>query len=195
VISSNLNQQPNDQVLIRLRSKKVALYRNCYQAAASGFVSLAHKDELYQPNPFVTAVEEAREEVADRLELSPSEFKMIGLAVNWEDLDLNIYGYIKTGLAVAELVGEFRRDAYEGWIEGVPFNPKAVLSHLTQNRWEPVSTLAMCAALLANFNRSEVEAEAQRVPAKTWRTFLEAKQSGSEQPNSWALGVRGVPHH
>jgi hypothetical protein len=103
--------------------------------------------------------------------------KMVGLAVNWEDLDLNAYGYSETGLSIAGLMGDFQRDAYEGWIEGVPFTARAVLSHIARNRWEPVSTLAMCAALLSKFGRDEVEAEARRIPAKSWRAFLEYRQS------------------
>jgi hypothetical protein len=177
VLSSNLNQDPNDQVLIRKRSEKVALYRNCYQTAAAGFVALAHKDEFKQPNPFVTAVEEVCEEIADRLRLSPSEFKLIGLSVNWEDLDLNMYGYVETGISVADLISDFRRDAYEGWIEAIPFTPKEVLSHIVQNRWEPVSAFAMCAALLAKFGQEEVEAEARKLPAKPWHTFLEIRHA------------------
>ena len=175
VISSNLDQQPNDQIIIRRRSRKVASYRNYYQVSASGYVSLAHKDDGGVPNPFVTAVTEAQQEIADRLTCEPSDFAMIGVAVNWEDLDLNLYGYLKTECTVAEMVGDFRRDADEGWVEGIPFHPSAVFSHIAHNTWEPVSALVMCAALLANFDQHEVEAEAGKIPPRHWRSFLEVE--------------------
>ena len=172
VISRNLNQTPKDQVIIRLR-KQVVLYRDCYQVSAAGFMSLAHRDESGMPNPFVTAVDEARQEIADRLQPPPSDFKLIGISLNWEDMNLNAYGYIETGLSVQDLLGDFRRDAFEGWLEAIPFEPKAVLSHIAQHKWEPMSVLAMCATLLACFPRDEVEAMARTIPAKTFRDFFE----------------------
>jgi len=174
VISRNLNQEPHDQVIIRFRSEKVALYRSCFQVSAAGYVNLeAHKDTEGLPNPFVTAVVEARQEIADNLILSPSDFKMLGIAVRWDDLDLNLYGHVETGLAISELRGSTRRDDFEGAIDAIPFTPRDVLRHIGQNNWEPVSVLNMCNTLLAYFDRAEVEAEARRIPARGWRSFLE----------------------
>jgi hypothetical protein len=172
VISRNLNQTPRDQIIIRLR-KQVVLYRDYYQVSAAGFMSLAHRDESGMPNPFVTAVEEASQEIADRLQLTPSEFKLIGISLNWEDMNLNAYGFIETGLSARELLGDFRRDAFEGWLEAIPFEPKAVLNHIAQHKWEPMSVMAICATLLAHFPRKEVEAVARTVPAKVARAFFE----------------------
>lgn len=174
VISRNLDQVPNSQVIIRRRSDKVAFYRGFYQTSAAGFMTTAHRDSNTRlPSPFVTAICEAREEIADVLQLAPADFKMIGICVNWEDMDLNAYGYIETGLPVRTLLGDFRRDAFEGWPEAIPFDPGAVLSHIGQHRWYPVSVLAMCAALLAHFDRRQVETVARSIPAKNVLDFLE----------------------
>lgn len=175
VISRNLYQRPKDQVIIRFRGEKVALYQNCYQVSASGFMSLAHRDSNDLPNPFVTAVVEANEEIADRLQLEPADYRLIGIAVNWKDMDLNAYGYAETGQSTRGLLGDFRRDAYEGTVEAIPFEPKSVLQHIAQNKWEPVSVLTMCATLLAHFPRREVEAIARTLPAKHARDFDEIK--------------------
>jgi len=173
VISRNLYQTPKDQVLIRLRSNSVAFFRNYYQVSAAGLMSTAHRDESRNLSPFITAVEEANQEIADKLKLASSDFKLIGIAVNWEDLDLHAYGYAETGLAVQDLLGDFRRDAYEGGVEAISFDPKSILSHIAHNKWEPVSVLAMCAALLVFFPRTEVEKIAGTIPAKHFREFYE----------------------
>lgn len=175
LISRNLNQNPKDQVIIRLRSKKVILYRNCYQVSAAGYMSQAHLDQYKVPNPFVTAFEEARQEIADtlKLHLQPADFRLIGLALSWEDMLPFFYGYFETGLPAQELLGDFRRDDYEGWVEAIPFDPKTVLSHIAHHKWTPESVVAMCATLLAFFPREEVEAMAHRIPAKAFRDFYE----------------------
>ena len=173
VISRNLNQDPKDQVIIRLRSKQVASYRNRYQVSAAGYTSLAHRDDSHMPNPFVTAVCEAREEISDGLQLSPSDFRLIGLSISWEDMLPCAYGYIETGLSVEDLFGDFRRDTFEGWLEAIPFEPRTVLTHIAQHKWTPESVLAMCATLLAYFPRERVEAIARTIPAKVPRDFYE----------------------
>lgn len=174
VISRNLNQTPQNQVLVKKRSKKVALYRGFYQGSAAGFVnSEAHCDEKGRPNVFATAVDEAKQEVADMLVLDPSAFKLIGIGINWEDLDLNAYGYVETGIPAAELVADHARDSYEGTKEALPFDPVAILEHVSKNRWEASGAMCILAALLAHFNREQVEAAAMKVPAKKWRKFTE----------------------
>lgn len=176
VVSRNPEQTPAAQMLIRMRSNKVALYRECYQLSASGYVNLEHKDSFGNPNPFVTAVKEAKQECADRLILSPSDVRLIGLAVNWEDLDLNFFGFTETNLTVASLLSDTRRDAYEGFLEAVPFDPTTVLQHITSNRWEPISVAAICCTLIACFGRQTVESIALTIPAKTWSDFIEFRE-------------------
>lgn len=176
VISKNLNQTPQDQVLVRRRSNKVALYRGFYQSSAAGYMNLvAHVDDNGKPNLFLTAIEEAQEEIADKLDLQPSDFKLIGICANWEDLDLNAYGFVETGLSAAELIGDHKRDTSEGPLESLPFSPSHVLEHIAKHPWEPVGAMAMCAALSAHFDRAQVDAAAQRVPAKAWRDFTEQR--------------------
>jgi hypothetical protein len=175
VVSRNPRQNPNDQVLIRLRSEKVALYRNCYQLAASGYVSLGHIDASGKPNPFVAAVDEAKQEIADSLIIPPSDVRMIGLALNWEDLDLNFFGFAETELPIAQLLGDTRRDDYEGYLEATPFTPSNVMEHIARNRWEPVSVMGMCSALISHFGRPAVEDAARRVPETNWRAFAELR--------------------
>lgn len=136
-------------------------------------MSLAHVDGQHQPSPFVTAVEEAKEEIGNSLNLLPSEFKMIGIALNWQDLDINLYGYAETGIPVVDLLGDFRRDHYEGETTAIPFNPRDVLRHIASQKWEPTSAMVMCSTLFAHFEQSEVEAAARHVPAKGWQKFLE----------------------
>ncbi len=140
-------------------------------------MTLAHRDESGVPNPFVTAVAEANQEIADRLNVPPSDFRMIGIAVNWSELDINAYGFVETGLATAELLGDTRRDGYEGWIEAIPFTTHHVLAHIASNRWEAMGAMAVCQVLLAFYPQDEVEAEAKRAPAKPWRAFCDLPQA------------------
>ena len=177
VISRNRAQDPSDQLLVQRRGDKVALYRGFYQSSAAGYMTLAHRDESGVPNPFVTAVAEANQEIADRLNVPPSDFRMIGIAVNWSELDINAYGFVETGLATAELLGDTRRDGYEGWIEAIPFTPHHVLAHIASNRWEAMGAMAVCQVLLAFYPQDEVEAEAKRAPAKPWRAFCDLPQA------------------
>lgn len=175
LISRNLDQNPKDQVIIQLRSKRVLLYRNCYQASAAGYMSQAHMGPSKAPHPFVTAWEETYQEVSDalKLQLQPEDFHLIGLALSWQDMEPFFYGYFETGRPVQELLGDFRRDEYEGWLEAIPFDPKSVLSHLAHHKWTPEGAIAMCATLLAFFPRDEVETIASQIPAKAARDFYE----------------------
>lgn len=175
LISRHLDQNPKDQVIIQLRSKKVLLYRNCYQASAAGYMSQAHLDPHKAPNPFITAWEETHQEVSDALKLilRPADFHLIGVALSWQDMEPFFYGYFETGRSVHELLGDFRRDEYEGWLEAIPFDPKSVLSHIAHHKWTPEGAIAMCATLLAFFPRDEVETIASKIPAKAARGFYE----------------------
>ncbi|MGH2538407.1 MAG: hypothetical protein ACRDHL_13505 [Candidatus Promineifilaceae bacterium] len=174
VISRNLSQEPQDQVIITRRSEHVALYRGYYQSSASGWMVPKDIDDTGSLSPFVTAAREARLEIADGLEVRASDFKLIGIAVNWRDLDLNAFGYFETGQAVADLLGDFRQESYETtWKGSLRFEPKAVLSHIERNKWEPVSTVALCATLLSLFDRQEVERAARSVRAKGIPDFME----------------------
>ena len=173
VISRNNNQTPANQVLIQRRGDKVALYRGFYHSSAAGYVTTSHRDQSDKPNPFVTAAAEANQEVADRLRAKPSDYRLIGVAVNWGELDINAYGFIETGLPAAELIADTSRDSYEGWIEAIPFTPSAVLSHIGKNRWEAIGAMALCQTLLAFFPDEAFDAEAQRMPSKTWREYCD----------------------
>jgi hypothetical protein len=175
VVSRNPDQTPTDQVIIRLRSQTVAVHRNCYQPSAAGYMMLAsdHLDAHSMPNPFFTARWEAREEIANRLIFQPAEYKLIGIALRWEDLELDAYGYVETTRPVRDLLGDFRRDAYEGWTESIPFEPHAVFNHMAEHPWEAVGVLAMCAALLAHFPAEDVEAAAKQLPTKDCREYFE----------------------
>jgi hypothetical protein len=173
IISRNVNQDPQNQFIIRRRSNQVLLFKDYYQVAATGYLSLAHCDSKGVPNPFVTAITEAKQEVADCLELTTADFKLIGIAVKWEDLHPGFYGYIETGKSVAELLGDFRRDSYEGTLSAIPFDPLHVVKHIAGEKWHPVSALSAISALLAFFPRAEVEAVAREVPAKSLRSYFE----------------------
>lgn len=173
VISRNLAQSPSAQVLVQRRGDKVALYRGYYQSSAAGYVTSAHTDDSGRPNPFVTAAREVNQEVADRLKAAPSDYRLIGVAVNWGELDINAYGFIETGLSASELIADTSRDGYEGWIEAIPFTPSAVFAHIAQNRWEAMGAMALCQTLLAFFPDEEVDTEARRQPTKPWRSFCD----------------------
>jgi len=173
VISRNLNQNPQDQLIIRRRSQEVAFYRGYYQVSATGFVGTAHHDSAGMPHPFFAAITEAKQEIADSLSLAPDDFILIGLSINWEEFVPVFYGYIETGISVHDLLGDFRRDTYEGSLFAIPFEPKSVLSHITKEKWESSSAIAAVAALLAFYPRNEVEAIARKLPAKNARDFFE----------------------
>ncbi|OQA39941.1 MAG: hypothetical protein BWY52_02995 [Chloroflexi bacterium ADurb.Bin325] len=167
LISRSTLQNPHDQVIIRQRSSDVALYKEAFQVSSSGFLSTAHCDAGGVPNPFVTAVVEAREELSHLLDLASSDFNLLGITVNWEDLDLNAYGYAETGLTVQEILGSFRRDDFEtGKLLGLPFNPETLLAHIMDNKWEPVSVVTICAVLLRFFPQQRVLEIARRLPAR-----------------------------
>ena len=156
LISRTTAQTPTEQVIIRQRSSNVALYRGAFQASAAGFVSVSHLDAQGRPNPFVTAVSEAREEISSLLPAEPAEYHLLGIAVNWEDLDINAYGFMVTDLAVADLLGGFRRDDYEGSMQSLPFEPECLLNHLVSNRWEPISVVASFIGVDSFFGYSRV---------------------------------------
>jgi hypothetical protein len=173
VISRCLSQEPKDQLLVRRRSQDVSFYRGYHQVSATGYMSTAHHDAEQIPNPFYTAVMESRQEIADSLSTTPEEFKLIGLSLNWEDFLPVFYGYIETGRSVHELLGDFRRDSYEGSLLAIPFNPESVLTHIAKEKWEPQSALAAVATLLTFYPRSEVETVARTLPAKNVYDFFE----------------------
>jgi hypothetical protein len=173
VISRNSSQSPANQVLIQRRGDKVALYRGYYQSSAAGYVTTSHRDQANKPSPFVAAAKEANQEVADRLKATPVDYKLLGVAVNWGELDINAYGFIETGFSASELIGDTSRDSYEGWIEAIPFTPHAVFSHIAKNRWEAMGAMALCQTLLAFFSDQEINTEARRMPTKPWREFCD----------------------
>lgn len=172
VISRSLGQNPQQQMIIRRRSQEVAFYRGYYQVSATGFISAAHLDSSNVPNPFYTAVAEAKQEIADSLAVKPKDFQLIGMSISWDELIPVFFGYIETGLSVHDLIGDFKRDAYEGSLLSIPFDPESVLSHIAREKWESPSAMAAIATLLAFYPRTEVEAVARKVPAKNARDFL-----------------------
>lgn len=173
VISRNNAQGPPNQVLVRRRSSKVAHYRGFCQSSAAGYVTSAHRDKSNKPNLFVTAAHEANQELADRLQAKPEDYRLIGIAVNWGELDINAYGFIETGRSASELIGDTSRDSYEGTTEPIPFTPGAVFSHFAENQWEAMGAMALCQTLLAFYSDDEVDAAARRMPTRPWRTFCD----------------------
>ena len=173
VISRNLNQTPQDQLIIRRRGQTVSFFRGYYQSSAAGYMSLTHSTPDGLPNPFVTAVAEARQEIADSLTSDPKEFHLIGLMLQWQVLHPAFYGYIVTGKSIQDLLGDFKRDSYEGVLSAIPFEPKTILTHLAKEKWTATSTLAVISTLLAFYPRKEIESIARDLPAKNWKDFLE----------------------
>jgi hypothetical protein len=82
------------------------------------------------------------------------------------------YGYIETGLSIQELLGDFRRDSYEGELYAIPFEPKTVLSHVAKEKWTAQGALAAISVLLAFFPRQNLESVARALPAKAAKDFL-----------------------
>jgi len=177
VISNSIHQTPQREVLLHRRSDQVALYRKCYQSSASGFMQDSHRHPTTgHPDIFTCAVRETQQEVSDRLKLDRSDFKMVGIAMNWEDLDLNAYGFAETCIESRSLVAGFARDRSEGILKEIEFAPDPLLTHIATEDWEPMGAFAMCAALLAHFDVTDVEAAAQRVRTKGFADFYEAKR-------------------
>jgi len=178
LVSRNKSQFPEAQVLIRKRSNKVHIYQEHYQASASGYISLVHRDRNDNPNPFITSITEARQEIADGLMLSPEDYKLIGIALHWHGLYPAFYGYIETDLPVDDLLGDFKRDAFEGDLFAIPFTPKSVLQHVANEKWTAISALATISSVLAFFPRLEVEEVAKKLPTKTAIDFLSSIERG-----------------
>lgn len=173
VISRNLNQA-KDQLIIRQRSKKVASYQGYYQVSATGYMSTEDRElSDAPPNPFYTAVRETKEEISYRLVLEPKDFKLIGLSINWQDFLPVFYGYFEIGVSVQELLGDFKRDAYEGNLFAIDFDPKTVLSHIVREKWEPQAALAAISTLLAFYPFEEVKKTAEKLHAKKLQDFFE----------------------
>lgn len=173
VLSRNNGQTPRDQLIVRRRSQNVIFYNGYYQASASGYMTIAHADSTGVPNPFVTAVEEAQQEVADSLEVSPEYFSLTSIALLWETLHPSVLGYIETPEPISHILGDFRRDAYEGILGALPFEPETVLSHIARQNWTPMSAMAVISTLLAFFPYDEVNQVAKSLPAlKTWQDYL-----------------------
>ena len=172
LISKNKMQNPKNQMIIRKRSNKIHFYRNHYQVSASGYMGLGHKDGNGNPNPFITGITEARQEVADSLILSPKDFKLIGVAIHWHGIYPAFYGYIETEIPAKELLGDFKRDSYEGELYAISFDPKTVLNHIATEKWTAISALAVISTLFAFFPRSSIESVAKQVPCKNAMDFL-----------------------
>lgn len=172
VISKNLDQDPIEQMIIRRRSNNVLFFQGWYQVSATGYMNLSHHDKDGIPNPFYTAVSESRQEIADSLELKPEDFKILGLSVDWHHLYPTFYGYFITGKSIAELLGDFRRDSYEGILYSIPFNPESVISHISKNKWTAQAALAAISTLLVFYSRDKVEKIARSFPAKEEKDFL-----------------------
>ncbi|TVV76953.1 toll/interleukin-1 receptor domain-containing protein [Sphingomonas solaris] len=182
IISDTPQQTPQRQVLIRRRSEKAAGYKGWYQVSASGHLSLAHGDEEGRPSPFVTAIHEAKQEVADSLELDPDDYKMVGLLLKAQDLHPSFHGYIVTDRAADELKVEFCRDDWEGLKSAIAFDPDTVFTHIAENKWYPLSAMAMIAALQAFYPPSEVREAALRVKVKRAQDFYLVHNAGTD-PN------------
>ena len=71
------------------------------------------------------------------------------------------------------LIGDFKRDAYEGYLYRIPFDPATVLSHIAEEKWHAISALSAIAALLAFFPKDEVELFAKKVTPKGFKDFIE----------------------
>lgn len=176
LVSRNPSQTPPDQVIIRQRSPQVVNFTGFYQSSAAGYISLSHCSKDNIPNPFIGAVEEAKQEIADRLTVVPQDFKLIGIALAWQTLFPAFFGYIETGQSVAELLGDFKRDSYEGYLDAIPFDPTSVLSHIAEENWTPMSALAMIATLRVFYPDSDIDSISRKLPMKTWQKFLLPEQ-------------------
>ena len=171
LISRNPNQIPHNQFILRKRSNQILLDEGCHQVADTGYMSLAHTDSSDCPSPFVTAIVETQQEVGDALDLSIDDFKLLGIAIKWEDLHASFFGFIESSLPASEIVSGFRRDAYEGSLSAIPFTPTDVLTHICSQRWHAASALAAIGSLRAYFPLKEVRAVASTLHGKPLRSF------------------------
>lgn len=174
VISNSEKQNPKRQIVVQWR-QQVASYVACYIDSAAGYMSISHKDDAGVPSPFVTAVREAHQEISDRLLLKPGQYFLIGIAVNYEDMDLNAFGFAETPLTVKELTSAPRRDN-EGDPIALPFEPLYLLEHIVKFRWEPISAFNVCMTLLSHFPPEAVEQAALSVGKKGPEEFLESDE-------------------
>lgn len=172
VLSKNVNQSPNWQVILRKRSNNVIGYKNHFQVSASGYISLGHIDKNGKPNPFITACEETQQEIAEGLSFEPTDFKLLASALPWHGLCPNFIGYFESEKPVNQIIGDFRRDSYEGDIEAIPFNPNHVLKHIAENDWTPMSAYAMIAVLSSFYRKEEIDSIASSLKQKTCKDFL-----------------------
>lgn len=179
VISRNPHQNPPDQIIIRKRSDRVASYRGRYTLSAGGYMELSHQDEDGKANPFVTAITESREEIADDFQLAPEDYKLLGVALSWEDMLPCVYGYIYTDRLTKDLCRGKSQDAFEGQTLAIPFTPADVLGHLAHHPWTPESVLALFDVLRAHFPHDEVERAAAAIPARGVADFFEDAPSAA----------------
>ena len=157
VLSNNVhNHKSTKMVLIKKRSNQVIGYRNFYQVSASGYISIEHKDKDGIPNPFITAVEETKQEVAQIADFSPEDFNLLGAALHWDGLYPNLIGYFETDITADNLLRDFCRDNYEGDVYAIPFTPDDILNHIVEHDWTPMSAYAMILTLFANFSNEEI---------------------------------------
>lgn len=172
VLSKNIRQSPDLQVLVRKRSNNVVGYKGHYQVSASGYMSLSHKDENNIPHPFITACQETNQEIAEGLLFKPTDFKLLGIGLHWHGLYPNLIGYFITDKMVNEIIGDFRRDGYEGEIYSLAFTPNDIITHIANNHWTPMSAYSMILVLSSFYNKSEIERIAMTVKHKSSKDFL-----------------------
>ncbi|PZQ63247.1 MAG: hypothetical protein DI570_09800 [Phenylobacterium zucineum] len=171
VVSDNPRQSPPMQMIIRRRRLTVAGYRGWFQASASGHLGLGHLAADGTPSPFAAAIAEARQEVSSSLDLTPDDFRLLGLTLKEQDLNPAFFGFIRTPRLAAELVHDHCRDNYEGKKSAIPFDPDTVLGHISANRWYPLSAMAIMATLFALHAPEAVQDAARRVPRKRVQDF------------------------
>lgn len=167
-LAVNLNLITSDrQFLVQRRSRRVSNFQGALASAINASMSRGTKnktmdeDEAGRPDPFVTVLREAKEELG--IHLFVEDIKFFGLIIELEYYQTLLFGEVSTALSSTEILRKARlaaKDKFEyAKLEFYPFTLPSVATRLLDpsSLWVPVSALAVIFSAMHAFGEEGLE--------------------------------------
>jgi 8-oxo-dGTP pyrophosphatase MutT (NUDIX family) len=158
----------DDKAVFGHRLTQTIQDRNMYGGSASGFVEWPLEEKLdgfpayddwdpqcKSPNPFLTAVREAKEEAGIRI--TKEQVTYLGVAIDLRYYFVDIFGEICVDEPVDSVERRIRRDSFEHTKEHCDFDPKTVADHMKNRPWQPTPAMALIFSLIKRYGWDEVD--------------------------------------
>jgi hypothetical protein len=167
-LAVNVNLITSDrQFLVQRRSRRVSNFQGSLASAINASMSRGTKgrtmdeDERGRPDPFITVLREAKEELG--INLFVEDIKFFGLIIELEYYQTLLFGEVYTALSSTEILRKARlaaKDKFEyARLEFYPFTLQGVATRLLDpsSPWVPVSALAVIFSTMHAFGEDELE--------------------------------------